>query len=108
MPALASIPSSNRLETYFFETPPIPPSSLAFFISGFSEAIKETDAVKHLVSVRRSEMDYTEKLFDMTETLLEAVESFMMVKLPSGVLHSVALPNYELKVESFYGFNFYR
>jgi aminopeptidase N len=102
--------ASNRVVTFFHETNLISPSSLAFFVSGFKEVIQGTrrNGFKHLVSVRETEMDYKEKLFEMTELILDAVESFMNVDLPHEVIHSVALPNFGRDVGSFYGFNIYR
>jgi aminopeptidase N len=101
---------NNRTRTFFSDTPSISPSSLAFFISGFEETTREArrSGIKHLVSVRNTETNYKEKLFEMTELVLDAVESFMSFKLPHGVLHSVALPNFGYEIGSFYGFNFYR
>lgn len=96
-------------QTMFYETPRLNPSSLAFFISEFKESLRETSSgTKHLVSVRESEMDYTEKLFDMTALIVPAVESFMRVSLPNEILHSVAIPNFGHEAGSFYGFNYYR
>lgn len=102
--------ANNRAETFFIDTPAISPSSLAFFVSGFKEVTRETrrSGIKHLVSVRETETDDKEKLFEMTELILDAVESFMKVQLPVEVLHSVALPNFGHEVVSYYGFNFYR
>lgn len=111
MPELAKMPlENNRIGTYFTETPSISPSSLAFFVSGFNETTRATrrSEVQHLVSVRETEMDYQEKLFEITELILDAVESFMNVQLPHEVLHSVALPNFGKELGSFYGFMFYR
>lgn len=101
-------PQNARTETFFFETPKLSPSSLAFFISGFEQIQREASRIKLLVSVRETEKDYTEKLFDMTEMIVEAVESFMKAQLPIGILHSVALPNFGNEVAAYYGFNYYR
>jgi hypothetical protein len=98
----------NRAETFFESSPLLNPSSLAFFVSGFTEIVRETKSKKHLVSVRESEKDYTEKLFEITEKILESVELLFDAEFPNDVLHSVALPNYENDVGSFYGFNNYR
>ena len=102
--------AGNRVETFFENTPLISPSSLAFFVSGFKETTRRTrrEDVQHLVAVRQTETDYQEKLFEMTEQILDTVESFMSVHLPVEFLHSVALPSFEIGTASFYGFNFYR
>lgn len=100
---------ANMIETFFFDTPKLPPSSLAFFVSGFEEIRKETsNGLRHLVSVRATEADHTVKFFEKTDEILNAVESFMRVKLPYGVLTSVLLPNYDHDVSAFFGFNYYR
>lgn len=101
-------PQNNRADSFFLETPKLSPSSVAFFISGFEEIQRETARIKLLVSVRQTEKDYTEKLFDMTEMIAESVESFMKAQLPNGILHSVALPNFGNEVAAYYGFNYYR
>ena len=100
----------DRVETFFESTPLISPSSLAFFVSGFEETTRKTRRgdVQHLVAVRQTETDYQEKLFEMTELILETVESFMSIHLPVEYLHTVALPNFDIETASFYGFNFYR
>lgn len=103
-----SFPNNNRRESNFFATPNLSPSSLAFFISGFEEIRRETANIKLLVSVRETEKDYTEKLFDMTAMILESVESFMRAELPNKVLHSIALPSFGNEVAASYGFNYYR
>lgn len=104
-----TVPDNARAKTFFFLTPRFSPSSLAFFVSGFNETLQETRrGINHIVSARETETDYTEKLFQMTESLVQAVESFMRVELPHLVLHSVAIPNYKYDVGSFYGFNYYR
>lgn len=110
MPEDTQLPAeNNRVETFFADTPSISPSSLAFFVSGFAKTTRDLrSGIKHLVSVRSTETDYKEKLFQKTEQILHAVESFMDVELPLAVLHSVALPNFDYEIGSSYGFNFYR
>lgn len=111
MPQLYQQPlPGNRVETFFKNTPLISPSSLAFFVSGFEETTRRTrrENVQHLVAVRQTETDYQEKLFEMTEQILDTVESFMSVHLPVEYLHSVALPSFDIETASFFGFNFYR
>lgn len=99
----------RELETFFFDTPLVSPSSLAFFVSGFLKVERETNnGYKHFVSVRATEMNYTQKLLEKTDKTLDAVESFMNAKLPKGVLHSVVLPNFDFDVAAFYSFNYYR
>lgn len=110
MPEAAHLDAEeNRIETFFADTPHISPSSLAFFVSGFAKTTQDLRAgFEHVVSVRSTEMDYKEKLFEKTQQIVDAVESFMDIKLPFAVLHSVALPNFDYEIGSSYGFNFYR
>lgn len=111
MKELANSPApENFVRTSFFSTPLISPSSLAFFISGFEKTTRETrnDRIKHTVAVRETEKDYQERLFAMTDQILEAVESFMNLQLPIENLHSIALPNFGFEIGSFFGFNLFR
>jgi hypothetical protein len=108
MGSSSSVLQNNRRETFFHQSPALSPSSIAFFISGFEKLERETASIKLLVSVRETEKDYTEKLFDMTTMILESVESFMSAELPNKVLHSVALPSAGNEVTASYGFNYYR
>lgn len=99
----------NRVRTSFSNTQSLSPSSLAFFVSGFTHEERETiRGIKHIVSVRQTESDYTEKLFVMTATILQAVESFMNAEFPDEILRSVALPNFDNDVSAFQAFNYYR
>lgn len=108
MEASLIIPQNNRTDTNFHQTQSLSPSSIAFFVSGFEKLQRETASLKLLVSVRQTEKDYTEKLFDMTTMILESVESFMSAELPNKVLHSVALPGVGNEVAASFGFNYYR
>ena len=99
----------NLTNTAFFETPRILPSSLAFFVSGFSKIASDINSnIKHLVSVRESEEDYTEKLSEISTFVVESVESFFDASLSHEVFHSILLPDYEREVGAFYNLNFYR
>lgn len=99
----------DGFRTFFSETSPLSPSSLAFFISGFEHDERETsNGIGHIVSVRQTETDYTKMLFDMTEMIIPAVEFFMRVNLPDKILNSVALPNFDNDIGAFYGLNYYR
>lgn len=110
MPQLARIPKNELADTIFRDTPRLSPSSLAFFISGFNETTRETASeFSHLVSVRALATDYTEKLFNMTDSILTAFESLISVEWPADfALHTVALPHFDFAVSSFYGLNYYR
>lgn len=99
----------NLADTYFLQTPLISPSSLAFFVSGFERIERRTNnGLIHFVYVRASERDYTQKLFEITDKTLDAVESFVKVKPSNGVLHSVVLPGFDFEVGAYYRFNYYR
>lgn len=109
MEEFTKIPQNNRFDIFFEETPSLPPSSLAFFISGFHLTSRVTSSgIKHAIAVRETETNYTEKLFELTEMILDAAESFMKLRLPNEVLHFVALPNYGRSIGAFYGFNYYQ
>jgi hypothetical protein len=105
-------PAGGRVESFFTNTPQISPSSLAFFVSGFTKSTRalRRSGIEHLVAVRQTEADHQEKLFEETSRILEAVESFIGLQLPRELsrIHSVALPNFGKEVASFFGFNMYR
>lgn len=105
MPVVQGIPPF----TNFADTPLLSPSSLAFFISGFSNVSMATrSGIFHDVSVRETEMNYTDLLISATEKVLESIRLYLNFELPLKKLQSVVLPNYRRDLGSFYGFNNYQ
>lgn len=101
MPIVPGVPPF----TYFDDTPLLSPSSLAFFVSGFSKISTETrSGIVHDVSVRETEMKYTDLLISTIEQILESTHSYMNFDLPVRKLQSVVLPNYQQDMGSFFGF----
>jgi hypothetical protein len=106
MRADESISASN---THFIETPKIPPSSLAFFISDIARTNSSRNPrIKHNLAIRESELESTQIFFDATNELLLIVESFMDFNLAYDTLHHVTLMDLESDIVSFYAFNYYR
>lgn len=62
----------------------------------------------HDVSVRETEMYYTDLLISATEELLEATRTYLNFELSLKKLQSVVLPSYRRDVGSFYGLNNYQ
>ena len=103
-----SFKNERGSETFFFETPLLSPSSIAFYVSGFERKEKYSRGILNVVSARATEMDHAQKLIEKTDEILDSVESFLNIKLPNSVLNSVALPNFDYDMAAFYGFIYYR
>lgn len=105
---------SGDVRTNFHYVNAIAPQSLAFFVMSTAEFSRQTKNItrngfEHSVSIRETELEYSEKIFNSLEVLVTRVELLLNISISNEFSHHrhVALPDFREIVAAYYGFNFY-
>lgn len=104
--------STGAVRTNFHYVNAIAPHSLAVFVMSSIDFVQQTTSfanTKHIVSLRRTEADFSRKFIESLESVVNHVENFLDSTLPNEFLHHVVLPDHSNDVSGyFYNFNYYR